>query len=454
MRAVLAKLPPDSGIAFVVIQHLDPARKSALATLLSQATSLPVVEISNGEKVQPNQVYVVPHDKRASVRDGVLLLGPITSRNRQRPIDDFMTSLATALGDAAIGVVLSGMGSDGTYGLGAVKAAGGVTFAQDPKTAQWAAMPLSGIESGDVDFVLSPGRIGLQLGRLARRFYRAPERERSIWDVDKILEILRAETGIDFNRYKQSFVIRRILRQMALQEIGTVAEYLKLLRRDRKERESLADHIFVPFTSFFREAESLKALQRYLRPDLLRKPPKEPVRVWVTGCSTGEEVYSIAMLMVERLGPMANTKAIQIFGTDIREHAVEYARAGVYSGAAVAGVTAARLKRFFTKSDGGYRVNEELRRLCLFARHDLTRDPPFSNLDLISCRNVLLYLRSEFQDQALAVFHYALKPRAFLLTDNSLTDKASSHFTLKDPGHGIFSRKPDAIKSWAERAAL
>ncbi len=452
MRTLLAKLSSDSGMAFVVIQHLDPNRKSALATLLSKATSLPVAEISNREAVQPNRVYVVPHDKRASVRNGVLSLGPITSRGLHHPIDDFMTSLAAALGDAAIGVVLSGMGSDGTHGLRAVKAAGGVTFAQDPKTAQWPAMPLSGIESGDVDFASPPARIAGQLGRLARRLYRMPGRGHAIQDFDKISEILRAETGIDLNRYKPSFVMRRILRHMALQEIQTVAQYSKLLRRNRKERQSLADHIFVPFTGFFRDAESLKVLQKHIRPSLLREPRTQPVRVWVAGCSSGEEVYSIAMLLVEKLGSTADPTAIQIFGTDIRERAVEHARAGVYSAAAVAGVTPARLKRFFTKFDGSYRINEELRRLCLFARHDLTKDPPFSHLDLISCRNVLLYLKSEFQDQALAVFHYALKLRAFLFTDSSLTESVSGRFTLQDPDHGIFLRKTDAVKSAGTRS--
>ncbi len=443
IRAVLAKLSADSGMAFVVIQHLDPGRKSALASLLSKSTSLPVVEISNRIAVRPNHVYVVPHNMRASIRKGILFLRPITSRDRHHPIDEFMTCLAAALGDDATGVVLSGTGSDGTRGLAAIKAANGLTIAQDPETTQWPAMPLSAIEAGGADFVLAPGRIGLELGNLGRHAHRRA-RGYGIQDFDKIFQILRADTGIDFEHYKQSSVIRRILRQMARQRVRTLAQYSRLLRRDREERESLADQIFVPFTGFFRNAESLEALRKCIRQSLLRKRRIQPLRVWVAGCSTGEEVYSIAMLLVEELGP--HRAAIQIFGTDIRESAIQHARNGFYSQVAVAGLAAARLKSFFTKSDGGYRIHEDLRRLCVFARHDLTNDPPFSNLDLISCRNVLPYLRSAFQDQALAMFQWSLSPRAFLFTDSSMAAKASFDFTVVDHRHGIFLRKPDARK--------
>jgi PAS domain S-box-containing protein len=447
LRAVLAKLPPDTGMAFVVIQHLDPVRKSALASLLSKATSLPVFEISRQIAVQPNHVYVVPYDKRAAIANGTLSAQPVTSRNRSHPIDDFMVALAAQLGDGVIGVVLSGMGSDGTGGLAAIRAAEGFTFAQDPKTAQWPGMPLSAIKAGYADFVLSPARIALELGRLGRHPYRPAMKRYTTKEFDEIFQILRTATGIDFRHYKQSSVVRRILRHMALQNIPTLAQYSRLLRRNRKDAEFLADQVFVPFTGFFRDEESFMALRKCIRPNLRPKPRSVPLRVWVAGCSTGEEVYSIAMLLAEEMGPLAGPSAIQVFGTDIRERAIQHARAGLYSKASVAGVTAARLKRFFSKSDGSYRINEDLRKLCVFARHDLTKDPPISNLDLISCRNVLSYFRSALQEQALAIFHYVLKPLALLFTDSSIAAKASSQFVLKDSKHGIFARRPDAHKS-------
>ncbi len=447
LRALLAKLSPDSGMAFVVIQHLDPAVESALAGLLSTATSLPVLEISKRTAVRPNHIYVVPHDKRASIGKGILSAGPITNSNRRHPIDDFMVSLAAQLGDAAVGVVLSGMGSDGTRGLAAVRAADGFTFAQDPKTAQWPAMPLSAIEAGHADLVLSPARIALELGRLGGHSHRPQKSGYTSEELDAIFTILRTATGIDFRHYKQASVVRRILQQMALQNVPALAQYARLLRRNPKDAESLAHQIFVPFTSFFRDAESFDALRKCVRTTFLRKRRMRPLRIWIAGCSTGEEVYSVAMLLTEELGPRADRTMVQLFGTDIRESAIQQARTGVYSQAAVAGLAPRRLNRFFTKVDGGYRISEDLRQLCVFARQDLTKDPPISNLDLISCRNVLAYFRSALQQQVLAVFHYALKPGAPLFTDTSIGSKASSQFILEDPRHGIFLRRPDAGKT-------
>ncbi len=383
IRAVLAKLPSAPGLALVVIQHLDPARKSVLRKLLSQATSLPVLEISNGMAVKPNHVYVVPSDKRVSIRKRILSLQSIANLDRYHPIDEFMVDLAAVQGDAAIGVVLSGMGSDGSRGLAAIKAANGITFAQDPKTAEWPAMPLNAIEATSVDFILSPARIGLELGHLDRHALTPKGREFTTQAFDHIFQILRANTGIDFRQYKRSTVGRRILRQMTLQKIRTLTQFARLLRSNREEAESLADRIFVPFTGFFRDAENLQSLRALIRSRLRSKWSEEPLRIWVAGCSTGEEVYSIAMILAEELGPKDSWR-VHIFGTDIRERAIEQARAGVYSQAAVVNVSAARLKRFFTKSPGGYRISEELRTLCVFAQHDLTKDPPFSRLDLIS----------------------------------------------------------------------
>jgi len=429
-------------LAFVVIQHLDPARPSALPSLLSKATSLPVLEISNRIAVQPNHVYVIPPNKRASIRDGTLSLEQVENRER-RPIDDFMTTLAKVRGESAVGVVLSGTGSDGTRGLAAIKASDGFTFAQDPKTASWPAMPLSAIDAGFVDFVLPPARIALALGHLGHSSRKPPWRGDAAGEFDKIFGILRTVTGIDFHDYKRSTILRRILRQMTLHGVASPAEYARLLSRDRKEAESLADQVFVPFTGFLRDPESFHALQRRIRLKLRSKRRANSWRVWVAGCSSGEEVYSIAMLLVEELGLIANRTAVQVFGTDIRETALRHARVGLYPKAALAQMSPARRKRFFVKSEDGYRICPALRDLCVFALHDLTKHPPFSNLDLISCRNVLPYLKPAFQNQALTAFHFALKPRALLFTDSSIAAKAPSHFTLKDRKHGILSRMPD-----------
>ena len=446
VRALLAKLSSDSGMAFVLIQHLDPAHKSALATLPAKTTSLPVFEISKRIAVQPNHAYLVPHNKRASIRKGILFIRPITSRDRKHPIDDFMASLSAELGEESVGVLLSGTGSDGTRGLAAIKAADGFTFAQDPRTAEVRAMPVGAIAAGGVDFVLAPGRIGLELGHLGRHLGRPPGRQYATLDFDEIVTILHAATGIDANQYKPAFVIRRILRRMALEGVRTLAQHLKLLRRNLKERESLADHIFLPSTGFFHDAEALEALRKQIQPRLPRKPRAQPLRVWVAGCSTGEEVYTIAMLLVEAIGTMADQMGILVLGTDIRERNVQHARAGVYAQAAGAGVTTARLKRFFTKAGRSYRINEELRKLCLFSQHDLTQDPPFSDLDVIHCRHVLPHLRSEFQDQALAAFRFALKPHALLSVDSSLGFKAARYFSSKDSRNGIFSRRPEVAE--------
>jgi PAS domain S-box-containing protein len=442
VRALLTRLTLHSGMAFVVIQHLDSDRQMALAELLSKTTSMPVLEISNRITVKPNHVYVVPHNRSASIERRTLSLEPATSRDRRNAIDNFMEGLAATQGDAAVGVVLSGTGTDGTRGLAAIKAVGGFTFAQDPKSAQWPDMPVSAIEAGSADFVLPPARIAFELGRLGRHISKLPTQGYSTQEFDRLIQILRAATGVDFHRYKQDTVARRIFHQMALKNVSSFAQYVRLLRRNPAEVESLADQILVPLTSSFRNPDDLQALQKSVLSGA-RAKRMEPLRVWVVGCSTGEEVYSIAILLREELGPKLNPKMVQLFGTDIRENAVQQARAGVYSPAAVAGVSPARLKRFFVEAEGGYRVSDKLRSLCVFTRHDLTSDPPISNQDLIVCRSVLAYLTPTYQDHALAAFRNALKPRGVLFTDSLMADRASSHFVVKDSKRGVFSRRPD-----------
>ncbi len=446
--ALLKALPFKSGMAFVLIQHLEPKHESALTTLLSKATRMPVVEVSDGIAVEPSHVYVIPPNKNMTIRDGALRLAPRSvASGLQRPIDDFSVALAEEQGNTAIGVVLSGTGSDGTYGLKAIKAAGGVTFAQDLKTAQWPAMPMNAITAGSVDFVLSPKRIAEELARIGRHPYLSEARgvpEGS--DLDKVCLILRSSVGVDFGLYKQPTVRRRIARRMALQKIASLHKYAQILKQNPEEAQALADDIFINVTRFFRDPECFSALRKRVLAKLAAKGPSgDPIRIWVPGCSTGEEVYSIAMLLLEQLGEQASRTKIQIFGTDIQERAVEHARAGIYTEAGNSGVSPARLKRFFVQADHGYQIQKSVRDLCVFARHDLAKDPPFSRLDLISCRNVLIYMGPHLQERVLSIFQYALKPGGLLFLGNS--ESISDYFeifTAEDRKSRIFVRHPPA----------
>lgn len=443
--ALLKALPPQSGMAFVLIQHLEPKHASALTSLLSKTTAMPVVEVSDGIAAEPDHVYVIPPNKNMTIRKGILRLAPRSELyGLQRPIDDFSIALAEEQGSSAIGVVLSGTGSDGTYGLKAIKAAGGVTFAQDPKTAQWPAMPMSAITAGSVDFVLSPKRIAAELARIGRHPYLVDPREvPEGGDLGEISLLLRSAAGVDFRLYKQATVRRRIARRMALQKIGSLEKYAQVLRQDPAEAQALADDIFIHVTKFFRDPDCFQALRKQVLAKVsLKRRADDPIRIWVAGCSTGEEVYSVTMLLLEQLGEQVHRFTIQIFGTDIQGPAVEHARAGIYTDAAVDGVSPARLKRFFIKTEQGYQIQKFVRDLCVFARHDLAKDPPFSRLDLISCRNVLIYFGPPLQKRVLAIFQYALKPGGFLFlgTSESVSDYSEA-FTVADRKHRIFVRK-------------
>jgi len=447
--ALLQAVPPATGMAFVLIQHLEPQHKSALTALLSKATSMPVAEVSDGMTVEPNHVYVIPPNKDMTIRGGALRLSPRSrASGLPHPIDNFSAALAEEQGNAAVGVILSGTGTDGTYGLKAIKAAGGVTFGQDPQTAEWSAMPVSAITAGSVDFVLPPRLIAAELARIGRHPYLAEAREVPEGsDLDKICVILRSMVGVDFRLYKQTTVRRRISRRMALKKVSALNKYAQMLRQNPEEAQALADDLFIHVTSFFRDPECFRALRKRSLAKLRMKPPAgDALRIWVAGCSTGEEAYSIAMLLLEELGERAGRVRIQIFGTDVQERAVEQARAGIYTEAAVAGVSAARRKRFFIRADNGWQIHQSVRDLCVFARHDLVRDPPFSRLDLISCRNVLIYMGPALQKRVLSVFQYALKPGGFLFLGNSesIGEDYAEVFGAKDRVHRIFSRKTTA----------
>jgi two-component system, chemotaxis family, CheB/CheR fusion protein len=447
LTAFLKALPARTGMAVVVVQHLAPQHESALVQLLSKSTSMPVLEVSNGIALQRNHVYVIPPNKSMTIHGGVLDLIPRERASPPyHPIDEFCASLAREQKTTAIGVILSGSGSDGTLGLKAIKSEGGVTFAQDPKTAAWPAMPRSAISADAVDFVLPPAGIASELVRIGRHPYLLERGQALESDgLERIYSLLRSATGVDFRLYKQPTVSRRVARRMALQKIGSLSEYVRLLKQNASEIEALADDIFIHVTGFFRDPECFQALRKQVFPKLHLNRGGDPVRVWVPGCSTGEEVYSIAMLLLESLGANANPTRIQMFGTDISESAVQRARAGIYSEAAVRGVSPARRRRFFLKVEHGYQINKEVRGLCVFARHDLANDPPFSKLDLVSCRNVLIYAGPLLQNRILAALQYALKPGGFLFLGKAEAISAYSDiFAADDRTHKIFSRKPKA----------
>jgi two-component system CheB/CheR fusion protein len=428
---LLTALPLDTGMAFVLIQHLEAAHESMLTELLSKVTEMPVTEVRQGTRVEPNHVYVIRANADLSLADGMLRTSSRkATTGHHLPIDHFFRTLAEANGHRAIGVVLSGTASDGTQGLKAIRAAGGITFAQEPKSARFDGMPKSALLAGCVDFVLPPERIARELSQIALHPPAGlPNLDKNAplvpaWDEDwmRLFKLLREASGVDFTFYKKSTISRRVARRMALKKIDQLSEYLKHLKGNREELDDLYRDLLIHVTSFFRDPEVFHALRNKILPQILaRKPPGDPIRIWVPGCSTGEEAYSIAICLFERLKDQAATTAIQIFASDISEQAIDRARAGVYPKDALKKVSRERVRRFFTAVNGNYQIKAGIRELCIFARHDLARDPPFSRMDLISCRNVLIYLEPVLQKRILASFRYALRDGGFLILGKSET---------------------------------
>src|SRR5579864_4882872 len=450
-RLLLKGLPPDTGLAFVLVQHLDPGHESMLTSLLSKATEMPVTEVKEGVHAEPNHVYIIPPNTTMGILNGHLhLTARMEPGSRHMPIDYFLRSLAEDQGSGAIGVILSGAATDGTLGLKAIKAEGGITFAQDEKTAKYGGMPHSAIAAGCVDFVLSPEKIARELARIGRHPYLrvvaepVPLPPEDDSDLRTLFLLLRNATGVDFRYYKYSTLKRRIARRMVLHKIAGLSQYLRYLRENPDELGALYEDILIHVTAFFREPETFRQLKETILPKLLRgRPPQEPVRVWIPGCSTGEEVYSIAIVLLEYLGERASSVPLQIFGTDISEAAIERARAGAYSESSVAEVSPNRLRRFFVKMNGGYRITKSLREMCIFARQDLAKDPPFSRMDLISCRNVLIYMGPVLHKQVMATFHYALKPTGVLILGKSESISGFSDlFAPVGRKHKIYSKIP------------
>ncbi|HEV2654162.1 MAG TPA: chemotaxis protein CheB, partial [Ktedonobacteraceae bacterium] len=442
-KDLLRFLPEDAGMAYVLVQHMDPRHESLLPHLLAQATRMPVLEARDGMEVYADHIYVMaPNTDMTLSQDALTLLPRTEARGQHLSIDTFLRSLAERRAVGAIGVILSGTAADGTLGLQAIKAEGGMTFAQDPTSAQFDGMPQSAIAAGCVDFVGSPQDIARELTRISRHPYlrQPPEAEAEEEaalpgqesagrepEFQQLLRLLRRRTGTDFSAYKPTTLKRRIQRRMALLQIDNEASYLTYLSDHQAEVEALYQDMLVGVTSFFREPATFQTLEREVLPRLLAtKAADAPIRVWVPGCSTGEEVYSLAICLLEFLAERSLSTAIQLFGTDLNAKAIAYARTGLYPPGTLGALSPARMDAFFHPTGGGYQIIKAVRDLCVFAQHDLLKDPPFSRLDLLSCQNVLIYLGSMAQKKVVQSFHYALAPHGVLLLGPSETIGAAS----------------------------
>jgi two-component system, chemotaxis family, CheB/CheR fusion protein len=454
---LLRHLPEKTGMAFVLVQHLDPSHGSVLQEILSRTTKIPVTEVVQGVQVQPDHAYVIPANTNLTLKNGMLQLGSrVLTRGQHMPINDFFRSLAESAGQQAIGVILSGTASDGTEGCRAIKAAGGITFAQDEESAKYDSMPRNAVNAGCIDFILSPKDIARELAGISQHPYVArvvsPEMEGFEGmvgsELNALFGLLRESTGVDFTNYKHTTLQRRIRRRMVVHKVEKLKDYLRFIGKKPEELDELYRDLLIHVTGFFREPEAFVALRKHVYPKLFDgRKPDNPIRVWVAGCSTGEEAYSIAITLLEYMWVHSRNisqaaTAIQIFATDISDTALDRARTGLYTEAAVSEISAERLKRFFVRLDGGFQINKSIRDMCIFARQNLVKDPPYSNLDLVSCRNLLIYLGPVLQRRVIPTLHYALKPGGFLMLGASENlGGFADHFGLVDKKDKIYQKR-------------
>jgi len=447
VKVFLKALPAKSGMAYVFIQHLSPQYESVLPEILEKIAPFPVQQITDNIHLEPDNLYIIPENKIVTATDGVLKLAPMDSKNKKtNTIDLFFSSLAVVHQSYAIGIVLSGALSDGTLGLQMIKSYGGLTFAQDEGSAAFDSMPKSAAKSGAVDFILPPEKIAEHLITVNYPFHHREAGSVPRQDTEtfkQILTVLRVRRGVDFTYYKQSTLKRRIIRRMALNKIEQPADYLNFLRETKGEQDALYNDMLISVTNFFRDPQSYDALCDTIFPALLsKKTSNESLRIWVAGCATGEEAYSMAICLQEHLGDKASAIKIQIFATDISEMAIAKARNGIYRQTEMAGVSSSRLQQFFIKQDGSYQVSKTIRDMCVFAHHNLLKDPPFSKIDLVSCRNVMIYLEPVLQKRALTTFHYSLNEYGYLMLGKSESiGNSTDIFTVFKNGDKIYQRK-------------
>jgi two-component system CheB/CheR fusion protein len=449
---VLQHLPPNTGMAFLLIQHLAPHHASQLASLLSRVSSMPVLEVEDETPVQPDHVFVIPPNKLMTISQGILRLAPrLPTTGVPMPIDHFFRSLAQDQRGAAVGVVLSGTDSDGALGLQAIREGGGITIAQSEESAKFSGMPHRAASGGPIDLILPPEEIASAIASIgqqrppflfngAGRFGLLVPEELDEAQINSVLTLLRRVGGVDLRGYKLGTVRRRIARRMALQHCSKVAEYAALLETNETELRALHEDVLIKVTSFFRDPDVFQAFQAEVLPQLLDRPPNDPIRVWVPGCSTGEEVYSVAMCLVEGASQRQSRPRIQIFGTDLSERVLSHARNGIYQANQIAAISEERRQQFFLSGPSGYQIVKSVRELCVFARQNVCIDPPFSRLDLISCRNLLIYLGPTLQQDVVRTFHYALKSGAYLVLGSSETLRGFPELFASHMQHKIFRR--------------
>jgi two-component system CheB/CheR fusion protein len=448
-KRLLKAIPENSGMAYILVQHLDPAHESILADLLQKVTKIPVQEISDNIHVAPDHIYIIPSNKLLTATDGVLQLSARLPKNyKNMPIDLFFSSLAEVHQSHAIGVVLSGTGTDGTLGLRAIKEQGGIAFAQKLESAAYDGMPQSAINAEVVDFILPPEEIPQQLLTLIKTLEINPvngdNTQQNQDDAFKqIISLVRIRRSVDFTYYKQATIQRRITRRIALTMKSSAIEYLAYLKGNNAEQDILYQDLLIPVTQFFRDPKVFENLSEVVFPLLFKdRPANEPLRIWIAGCSTGEEAYSIVMCLHEYLGDKVSNYKIQVFATDISEIAIAKARGGIYEKGAADSLSASRLEQFFTRVDGKFRLNKSIRDSCVFAYHNFLKDPPFAKIDLISCRNSLIYMEPFLQKKALTTFHYSLNEKGFLILGKSETVGQSTElFSALDKNSKIYTRK-------------
>ena len=445
---LLEDLIPNSGIAYVLIQHLAPEKESLLRNILSHRTMMSITEIKDETVVEPNHIYVSPPASFVTINRGILKLRPFTGNRHPKTIDHFLTSLAEELGQRAVGAILSGTGSDGTEGLRAIKENGGITFAQDPETAQFPEMPQSAIAAGVVDYVYPATQLAKELPMIIlepkKIKLQADKAEFDDQAINEIFDALKRCFKIDFNQYNKPTIYRRLFKRMTFHGIKKVEEYASLLRDDDAEVEALYREILINVTSFFRDPKSFEALAEKALPRIYEgRAPDDILRAWVPGCSTGEEAYSLAILFIEYFDEKKLGTKLQIFATDIDDDALKVARAGLYKEEIAKHVSPERLNKFFDKQADGYKVCKRVRDPCVFARHDVISDPPFAHLSLISCRNTLIYIEDQYQRLMLQGFHYALAPDGILFLGTSETvGRTKNLFSVIDKKHKIYLKRP------------
>ncbi len=430
LEQFLSNVRSDSGLAYLVVQHMDPTHKTLLAELLQRATSMPVHEAVEAQRIEPHSVYVIPADAELTVLGGALHLAkPVEPRGQRLPIDVLFSSLARELGERAIGVVLSGMGSDGTHGLQAIKTQGGLTLAQQPESAQFDSMPRSAIAAGCVDIIAvpadMPARISSVTGVQPSTEWPAERPDDATAALDTILVLLHERTRHDLALYKSNTLVRRIARRIAVHGLDSMVAYVDFLRVNPHELDLLFKEMLIGVTSFFRDPAVWRDLQAKVLPGLMQRHAQGsgPMRAWVVGCSTGEEAYSLAMAFTEGLDslPVAAHRELQIFATDLNADAIAAARSGRFAATIARDLTPQRLARFFSERPDGYQIDKRIRDMVLFAQHDVIMDPPFTRLDIVSCRNLMIYFGTTLQKRLVPLFHYSLRPGGALLLGGSET---------------------------------